>query len=312
VGCTVPRRVEEEAQGTFSATGEDDVVKKSKGTINVVNNLSTKQTLIATTRFQSPSGNIYRISKTVTVPAKGSLEIEVIADKAGEGFTEEIETKFNIPGFKEAGLADKYDNIYALATTKIDGGYIGEASLVTESDYNQAKDSLASQIFESTEDKLKQRIEGLDLLDSASEVEIKLIESTADIDDVADSFDMTITTEGRAILFDKENIITLINSYLDRSGKLEMIQKLTIVTYEDAEFNDNKELVTFRIKIDGQAAPHIDTSLIAQNLLGKNENEITQYFRDLDEISSAKILLSPFWIKNVPKDLDRVKIDFEY
>ncbi len=304
--------VEEEIQGTFNATGEDDVVKKSKGIINIVNNLSTKQTLIATTRFKAPSGDIYRIAKTVTVPAKGSLEIEIIADKAGEGFIEEVDTRLNIPGFKEAGLTDKYDNIYALAATKIDGGYIGEALLVTESDYNQGKESLLSQIFESTKDKLTQRIEGLDLTDSASEVEIKTIESTADIDDVADSFDITITTEGRAILFDKKNIATLIDSYLDTSGGLKMVQELTTISYADAEFDDSKELVTFRIKIDGQAAPQIDTSLIALNLLGKNENEITQYFRDLDEISSAKILLSPFWIKNVPNDLDRVKIDFEY
>jgi hypothetical protein len=91
-----------------------------------------------------------------------------------------------------------------------------------------------------------------------------------------------------------------------------MIKDLSTIEYTDAAFNEDGDSVTFTLKIDGQAAPHVNTEDIVQNLLGKDEGEITQYFRGLDEISSAKILLSPFWMKNVPKDPSRVKIDFEY
>ena len=304
--------VEETVTGSFTSTGHDDVVKKSRGTIGIVNDLPSKQTLIATTRFQSPSGKIYRISETVTIPANGSLEVEIIADKAGEGYEEEVDTRFNIPGFKEAALTDKYENVYGLAITEIDGGFIGEGSLVLESDFNSAKEALFAQVVETVRTKLAERIENLGLIDPVSEIEIKSIESTADIDDVTESFKLTLTVEGRTMLFDADDVGELVNAYLDRSGGLEMVEDLTSIEYVDAEFNEEEDSVTFTLKIDGQAAPQIDTSEIIDNLLGKDEGEITQYFRGLDEISSAKILLSPFWIRNVPKDSSRVKIDFEY
>ena len=167
-------------------------------------------------------------------------------------------------------------------------------------------------MVEAVRTKLAERIENLGLIDPVSEIEIKSIESTADIDDVTESFKLTLIVEGRTMLFDVDDVGELVNAYLDRSGGLEMVEDLTSIEYVDAEFNEEGDSATFTLKIDGQAAPQIDTSEIIDNLLGKDEGEITQYFRGLDEISSAKILLSPFWIKNVPKDSSRVKIDFEY
>lgn len=304
--------VRDESQGSFEASGKDDVVRKSRGTIRIHNDLSISQILIATTRFKSPDGFIYRIPKTVTIAGNGTLEVEIIADRAGIDFKELKGTRFEVPGFQEANLTDKYENIYAEAITGIDGGFIGETALVTEEDFNKAKDSLVNKSLNKILDELKDRIKDIGLIDVNSIAELKEIDSTAEADDVAESFDLNIVVEGKTMLIDKEHVLAILNAYLERSGNLMVIEELTDITYENSEFINDEKAVTFRVKVDGQASPKIDTTQITNNLLGKDEDEITQYIRSIEEVTSARILLSPFWVKNLPKKAERVTIELEY
>ena len=46
--------------------------------------------------------------------------------------------------------------------------------------------------------------------------------------------------------------------------------------------------------------------------MGKNENEIRDYIKGVEGISSARVVLTPFWVWRVPKDLGRIEIKFEY
>jgi hypothetical protein len=42
-----------------------------------------------------------------------------------------------------------------------------------------------------------------------------------------------------------------------------------------------------------------------------NENAVKQYFSGVKEIESTRITLSPFWVKSIPKQADKVKIDIQ-
>jgi len=85
---------------TAKATGVENVEKKASGRIVVYNEFSSApQKLIATTRFETPDGKIYRIKDAVTVPGAGSVEATVYADQPGEEYNIDL-TDFTIPGFK--------------------------------------------------------------------------------------------------------------------------------------------------------------------------------------------------------------------
>ena len=94
-----------------------EVAQKSKGKITVYNEYgSSPQILIATTRFQSVEGLIFRTLKTISVPGArvengktiaGAIDVEVIADKAGQVYNV-APGKFTIPAFKEKGDADRF------------------------------------------------------------------------------------------------------------------------------------------------------------------------------------------------------------
>ncbi|MFA6604219.1 MAG: hypothetical protein WCT10_05305, partial [Patescibacteria group bacterium] len=53
--------------------------------VRISSSLGRAQTLVATTRLLTPAGVLFRIKKTVLVPAQGSVEVEAYADAAGLG-----------------------------------------------------------------------------------------------------------------------------------------------------------------------------------------------------------------------------------
>lgn len=71
---TAPKPV---VQTTTTTSGSQNIIsgKKAFGTITISNNTESSQTLVATTRFQTKDGLVYRIDKDITVPArKGGLD----------------------------------------------------------------------------------------------------------------------------------------------------------------------------------------------------------------------------------------------
>ncbi|MEK7154009.1 MAG: hypothetical protein AAB792_00430, partial [Patescibacteria group bacterium] len=93
---------------TFPVTGQKDVVQKASGTITIFNKSATAQRLVATTRFKSPGGLIFRILQTINVPASaktgetvtpGLVVANVYADRPGAEYNIGP-TQFTIPGFE--------------------------------------------------------------------------------------------------------------------------------------------------------------------------------------------------------------------
>src|SRR3989344_6700422 len=57
------------------ASGEEQVSRKASGTIVVYNNVSTEaQRLIATTRFETTAGLVYRVAKDIVIPGKKTVD----------------------------------------------------------------------------------------------------------------------------------------------------------------------------------------------------------------------------------------------
>ena len=65
------------------------------------NDSSISQPLVATTRLLTADGILFRMKKGATVPANGTVEVDVYADKSGKA-SEIGPSKFTIPGLNEA------------------------------------------------------------------------------------------------------------------------------------------------------------------------------------------------------------------
>lgn len=311
--------IEKTVSQTFSSTGEKDVAQKARGKITVYNNYgTTPQILIATTRFEK-DGLIFRTLKTITVPgttvvngeiSPGTVEVEVVADKAGETYNISA-GNFTIPAFKERADTGRYEKIYGKSTTSMQGGMIGRAKVVTQSDYSDAKEALLNQLKKNVDDALKAQTAGLKTIDSLS-IKIGEPESSAKVDEAAESFTMSIQGSLKTIGFKESDLRGLIKQNINNNRNLDVLPDKLQLSYRSINFRDADNILEFTVDIVGTAYKKIDTDKIKNELIGKDEEEIKSYLRDIEGIESAKVTLYPFWVRKIPAKPDKIQINLTY
>src|SRR3989344_887065 len=173
---------------TFVSGAEKDVFQKARGRITIYNNFSASpQILVATTRFQTPEGLVFRILKTVTVPGAaktgneskpGRIEVEVIADRAGEEYNLDP-SDFRVPGFLGT---PKYQCFYAKSFEKFSGGFVGRSNFVSKEDMEKAGEA----VEEEGAAKIKAEMASLGNFKILSEAMILKTEKTSDSNSVGD------------------------------------------------------------------------------------------------------------------------------
>ena len=312
--------VEKKIEDNFDATGEKDVVQKARGKIIVYNEYGTPpQVLIATTRFESENGSIFRTLKTITVPgttvrngqiSPGAVEVEVIADKAGDTYNISP-GKFTIPAFKEKGDLDRYGKFYGKSTEAMKGGIIGKAKVVTEQDYINAKKEIEEKIAAQAEQELKTRASGLTIL-KLPQPDIKEIIPSAQIDEAVNTFVVSGTAQIQTVGFKDSDLHNLLIGYIQNLNEVVVLPDKLALRFEEVKFNEVQKILEFTVLVNGHAYSKINEEKIITDLMGKGEDGIKQYIKNVEDIASAKVVLSPFWVWKVPSDRNKIHIKMEY
>lgn len=313
---SIEKRVEE----TFQATGERDVAQKARGKLTVYNEYgTTPQTLIATTRFESAGGLIFRTLKTITVPgttvqngkiSPGKIEVEVIADKAGDDYNISV-GKFTIPAFKEKGDIDRHQKFYGISAEQMEGGIVGKAKVITEKDYIDAKKKIEERITSEAELEFKDKSGGLKIFDLPSLL-LGEITSTAQIDEATDTFTLSASARLENIGFRESDLHDLIAGYVSDLNDLSVLPEKLKLEFSDIKIDKDKTVLVFNVLVKGPAYSLINKDKIISELAGKNEKDIKEYIKDKEAIASAKVILSPFWVRKVPKDPTRIELELNY
>ncbi len=292
---------------TYPATGEEIIGQEVVGEVIIINNYTKNQPLVATTRLLSPDGKLYRLKKTVNVPAGGTVKVAVYADEPKEEMAIGP-TKFTIPGLW-AGLQDK---IYAESKGKfvyqkkikkhikqedIDNALRDlkqELLLKAKSDVNEVYKDYSQVIYKIDDNSIETKINGK----VGDEVDNFLVEIKAKVMVVAFSgeeaaklakqkFIASLPPNKEMISFDKNNIIYSLNNF-DYDGGTATIN----ATFEGR--------VTLR---EGASIIDID------KILGLNQKQLDAYLSSLPEISGFEVKFYPSFIKKVPRLKDRIKVE---
>lgn len=134
-----------------NATGEKKVEEQARGTIEIFKTTPGPERLIKNTRFESPTGLIFRIEESIVVPGAvekdgkmvpGSIRATVFADTIGEEYNLTANTRFSIPGFKESKLDDLYASMYATNPEVFAGGFNGPQFIIDETELSTARQEL--------------------------------------------------------------------------------------------------------------------------------------------------------------------------
>ena len=306
-------KIEKVVSKTFISSGEKDVFQKAKGKIIIYNNFNTSsQALVATTRFQTPEGMVFRIIKIIVVPGAtkvgdklepGEIEVEVIADRAGEQYNIEP-SEFKIPGF--LGTL-KYQGFYAKSFEKFSGGFIGKTDVVIKEDIEKAgslvKDEAVNEIRKEVA-----LLSNFKILDEILNIELELTPDSNKTGDLEKEFKVGYRAELKTIAFREGDVAKFISEYIKNSQSLQVREKGLRIDYRETKFDKENNELSLKLESSGQTTKNIDIEKIISEIVGRKNHEAEIYLSDLKEIESADIYLSPFWVRSIPKNRERVKI----
>ncbi|MBU2472422.1 hypothetical protein KKE74_00120 [Patescibacteria group bacterium] len=305
----------------FNATGEKEISEKAHGTIVIYNEYSSDpQTLVATTRFQSPNGKIFRIFESITVPGAkieegkivpNSIEVEVIADQSGEEYNIEP-TDFTIPGFKGT---PKYAGFYGRSKSSMKDGYIGKVKIVTDKDIKKAEEVLIKEVKEEINKTFQEQIPTeLKIIDNSIKEDTVTI-LTAKEGDRMDKFTVEIEGTISALLFKEEDLKKLVdlNVVSMISENKVPLSETQQIKWIDPVIDSSREKVSFSLYAEEKVAWKIDEQALKENLIDQSETEVRSYLASQPEIEKAKVSFWPFWVKKIPNQIEKIEIiiDFE-
>ncbi len=306
-------REQKKETGTFPVTGQKDVVQKAGGTLTIFNKGATAQRLVATTRFKSPDGLIFRIPQTINVPAgvktgetitPGSVVAIVYADRPGAEYNIGP-TQFTIPGFEGT---PKFNDFSATSGKPMAGGIIGPAKVVTEKDFTVAQEELTAKVKDKILKSLKDRGGELKILDAVA-IKLDAPEVNAKVGEAAEELEMSVQGSADTVAFRESDVIELIKNFVSQKNSMELLLKDLAISYVNPQPGADKTSLSFDVQVSGWAAAKVDTDTIKDDVRGMSEDSIRSYLKGIKEIESTRILLSPFWVRSIPKDAGKIKID---
>ncbi|MEK7637960.1 MAG: hypothetical protein AAB375_00840 [Patescibacteria group bacterium] len=312
--------VSKTATNTVPATGSRDVASKARGKLTVYNAYSSSpQTLVATTRFQSSNGLVFRTLQNITVPGStvkagktvaGTVAVDVVADKPGTDYNI-VAGKFTIMAFIEKGDTEKAKQFYGVSDQPMSGGASGPSTVVTQADFDSARDAAIAAVKEQIKSALASQGPELMVIDGDSPA-MKDTQSSSRIDDAADSVTATATGTLKTVAFRTADLQDLIRRSILKKDRLIVMPEKLQFTYSDISFKPDLGTLTFTVAVKGTGFMSVDTDAIKQDIGGKNTEDIRAYFKDKEGVRSATVTLSPFWVSKVPENASKINLELLY
>lgn len=283
----------------------DDI---ATGTLTIINESSSSQPLVKTTRFLTPDGTLFRLSDGVTVPANGSIDAEVYADV--EGVSGNIEpTTFTIPGLSEA----KQALIYAQSSTAFTGG-VRTISVVSEEEMTLAAQTTLDQLIADAKSML--RTEAGESFNGESFFH-EVLEQTTSIEPntEADSYEVTLSVKVAAVFFDQnaleEIAVRKLYEELGRGYEFISIDEEGMVV-EVERYDAEEGTANIHVMLNGKSiASRTSEALSADRFIGMTAGEIETLLTEEGVATDVTVEFSPFFLKKVPSLKDHICITIE-
>lgn len=300
----------------FPATGTELKTTKASGIIRVYNNYSTSpQPLVATTRFVSVDGKLFRTPNRIVVPGAnyeggklvpGSIDIEVVAAEPGPEYNIDP-TTFSIPGF--AGTV-KYTAFYAKSFEPIKGGEKKEVPKVTEEDMQEAREILTKKALEESKQALENKISSEEFIVMDDSISQRIVEfsSLAKNEEEQEKFSAEVRAEARTLAFRKADLESFSKKYiLSQIFQEKELQDDSLqIKYFSKKIDLESGKIILEVEISAKIYSKIDEHSLKETIKNKKPDEIVRLLQGFPEIKKTRIEIWPFLVRTTPEDLEKI------
>jgi hypothetical protein len=299
--------VTERVERSVDASGQGQRSERATGTITIESSHASDQTLVATTRFVSQDGKLFRLDNTLVVPANGSADAAVTADEAGPDYNIGPST-FSIPGFQ--GDPRQFQFV-ARSREAMRGGASGQVRVVTAEDVAKAREGIEEQARTALERAFAaQVVSDLVVIEDAREETIT-VSLDQEADSVADAVKATAEGTLSAIAYRQSDLeAAVLGALRERIAEgtdivAESVVMNVTVTDTDAEAGT----LDLSIAVEARAAWQVDEELVKRQVAGNREEEIRSWLSTYNPVERAQIEFRPFWVRVAPDNPDRIRVE---
>ncbi len=310
--------LEKEEEGTrlFSSTGKAQKGEYAKGSIRVFNSASAPQGLLATTRFISEDGKLFKSQSRITVPAAkqgvpGFFDVAVTAAEPGEEYN--ISTSnFSLPGL--AGSA-AYTTVYGKSQQPMKGGTTKEIPVVTKEDIEKAKSQLLQSLQDSAEASLKNQLTpGYEISEQGFVAETLSTSSLVQEGAELSQFSSSARIRVRGFSFRSTDLQDILLGVLGTQVKEteELKQETVQMRYEVGNIDRASQIMVLDGFIQGRVYAKLDTEMLQSKIAGKERRDAERSLSETEGVLNHKLSLWPFWMTSVPQEKGRIRVQVQY
>lgn len=283
----------------------------AEGSITVYNTGSTPQRFVKNTRFESPTGLIFRARDAVNVPAgspsaPGTVVISVYAETGGEQYNI-APTDFTLPGLKgtpEAAL------VYGKSTSAFAGGFLGNRPSVSEATASRERAALQTALSSEILAALRAELPAGYVLVPGTESIVYA--PMPDAPDGSGGVAVRHKATASAAAFPEEAFSRAVaqqvigQPYAGQPVKLAGVDQLR-ATPEKAVVGT--EPFTFALSGSATVIWEVDPEKVAGSIAGKTKKSAIDVISSLPELEvGTTITLRPFWSSTLPSDPSEIEV----
>lgn len=310
-GKNAIKAVFEIAEKNFKKEYKPETVKeepgKAEGMVVIKNETERNQPLVSTTRLLSEAGVLFRLKKSVVVPAKGKIEVDVYADQMGASGNIGP-SKFSIPGLYEA--LQKY--IHAQSSLPMEGG-VRKVGVLGQADIDKAKDNFIESFLNSEKAAAQEKYKEHSGI--AVDFQGLKIDVNEKIGNEIDSFVLS----GKAKVIIAAYDVRLATEWIDLKAKektgsadiaLAAPDSPPNITIDQADERNGSVRLLVERKIEIRI--NKNSALLSPALLtGKSAAEIQALIGQMSGVDGVTVKFFPSWADTAPNSPGKIRVTVE-
>lgn len=295
----------------FTATGEKEIGEKAEGTVefstNAISNVG--QTVPAGTELTSSSGMTYVTTESATFSLgnSGGISVGITANDIGD--------EYNGATGSMSGVQSDIDTEI---TTSPTGGSKETIKVVTQEDVQKASEELVDEEDSDMKENLQRKFsKDTYVISDSYEAKGTEAESSPKVGEEAKDGKATLETTMTYTMtgIDYSDIEQFINEAIQAKLPQENSQRVYEAGEREADISDfnsgEDNTATISIVATSKVGPDIDTDDIKKRVKGKQFGDIQRDIESISGVNRVDLDIFPFWMKNVPEDVDRITVKFD-
>lgn len=295
----------------FEVTGTKDLKIPAAGTITLINYNIGGKTVPAGTSFAAGEC-VYTSQEAVNVPSASGSLLSGTPGKAS------VAVKSTKPGSSCNAEARKYSisvsNMEALGSAMV-GGSERTVRVMTQADYDKAKTELLKDGHDSAVKELRNKFDSSMIIikDSLITKEGELVSNVKVDEEAKDGkvkleqiVEYQISAVAKKTIDEYISYIALKDNKSDKTKLKVYNSGIDQVVFHDFVFKEGKG--SMRVAAQAQIGPDINKDQIKEDTRGKALGDVQSHYTSIEGIKDIEIKLSPFWVKSIPGNKEKITV----